>query len=177
MAPSPSWQRRNDAARAAGYRNYYDYRVHDYGRRAPSAPVEREQLSRLRGHRSGADLRRDIKPDSVVTWNGSERDPKTGRYRWVELAVIGPDGRERIYRLQGNALKKADLEKTIGSIGAAGGTVFSPYSYIDNLVTDNDAFDEGYTDYLLEQQELDQGEIAPDGDELGPDFDEFEGLF
>lgn len=113
-----AYLRRNARARSLGYKNYYDYRVHDNGRLPPAQrPLARgEARSRARGHRSGADLVRALKPGSLVlVQNYSERDSQ-GRFRWVELMVIDESGRERSYRLTGKHLERANLEGLITTI-------------------------------------------------------------
>lgn len=48
---SAAWQARNAKAQSLGYRNYYDYRVHQYGKRPASEPAPTGRLlARLRGH-------------------------------------------------------------------------------------------------------------------------------
>lgn len=161
---SRSWDRRNDAARAAGYKNYYDYRVHDFGRLPPSAPVVAADRPRLRGHRSAADLERDVKEGSFVTYNGSERDPRTGEYKWLEIAVVDAKGKERIYRLRGDQLNKENLQATLAAIGAAGGFL-APSKSLD------------IAGYANEEPPDDPDELELDLGPLPADYDEFEGLF
>jgi hypothetical protein len=128
---SPAWQRRNSAARALGYRSYYDYRVHDYGRRPATSSVEPSDRPRLRGHRSEADLLRTIRDGSLVAFNGADRDPATGRFRWVEIAVVSPDGRERVYRLSGKQVSAAKLKALLGSMSSAGAITEPLRAYLE----------------------------------------------
>ena len=102
-----AWAKRNAAARKAGYTSYYDYRAHGFGKRAPSEPrFTGEQLARLRGHRSQADLSRAVKAGKVelVIIDPGKRDPKTGRYRDARAVVTMDDGSERSYWLRGGQI-------------------------------------------------------------------------
>lgn len=128
---SPAWQRRNAAARNLGYKSYYDYRVHDYGRRPPSAAVLASTRPALRGHRSAADLGRSIDQGALVTYNGSERDPTTGRFLWVELAVVDAHGNERVYRLSGKQLERKNLQKLVNAMVDAGAILAPVRAYLD----------------------------------------------
>lgn len=136
MAPrrklSPAYERRNQRARALGYRSYYDYRAHDNGRLPPdAAPVKGERLGRLRGHRSATDLVRSVKTGSLVmVVNHSERDASTGQYTWVEVVTVDPSGRERSFRLRGPQLRRRRLERTVTRIERRGG-VLSPSPSLD----------------------------------------------
>lgn len=136
MAPrrklSPAYERRNQRARAAGYRSYYDYRAHDNGRLPPDvAPIKGERLGRLRGHRSAADLERSVKTGSLVmVVNHSERDPSSGQYTWVEVVTVDPSGRERSFRLRGPQLRRRQLERTVTRVERRGG-VLSPSPSLD----------------------------------------------
>lgn len=136
MAPrrklSPAYERRNQRARALGYKSYYDYRAHDNGRVAPDAPpVRDERLGRLRGHRSARDLEQSIREGSIVmVVNHSERDSQTGRYAWVEIVSVDPSGRERSFRLRGKQLAQKELDKTVSRIEKRGG-VLSPSPSLD----------------------------------------------
>lgn len=52
--PSAAWRARNARARKLGYRSYYDYRIHDFGRiPAGKPPVPKGERADLRGHGSG----------------------------------------------------------------------------------------------------------------------------
>lgn len=63
---SAGYQRRNLRAQALGYGNYYDYRIHDNGRRPPGSPISKGQRSRARGHRGKADFLRAIRPGDII---------------------------------------------------------------------------------------------------------------
>lgn len=126
-----TWAERNARARAEGYRNAYDRRVHDNGRIPPSEPpVKGEQLSRARGHRSGADLKRDVGFGDVVSvWTYGPRD-REGRYKWVDMLLLTADGKERIYRLRGRQITAANLDTLTQAIDASGAVV-SPAPSLD----------------------------------------------
>ena len=110
-----SWADRNAQAQSLGYRNYYDYRVHDYGNMPPGEPgATGELLDRLRGHRGAADLgsfierQRDADDyDYDVTravaadvQPSYERDAE-GRWTYISVTLLMDDGTEREYRLRG----------------------------------------------------------------------------
>lgn len=125
-----TWAERNARARAAGYRNYYDYRVHGYGTIPPSERVEGEALARARGHRSGADLKRDVGFGDVVSvWTYGPRDME-GRYKWVDMLLLTADGKERIYRLRGSQITARNLDALSSHIDASGAVV-SPAPSLD----------------------------------------------
>lgn len=130
---SAYWQARNARARAAGYRSYYDYRTHEYGRRPPSEPPARgARLAELRGHRSAADLAAAIRTGRVemVLTNTSRRDAR-GRITEIEVQATMADGSRRTYTLKGNALKQRQLSElqealasgpeTMLTVGSPGG--------------------------------------------------------
>lgn len=131
MAAQTPWQRRNAAAQARGYRNYYDYRVHRFGKIPPGQPpVAGEEKQRLRGHRSRADLVRTLGPGDLISVAGGARDPDTGRYDWVEILVIDADGREQMYRLRREHLIGEQLESLVTDLEGKG-AVFSPSPSLD----------------------------------------------
>lgn len=112
---STGWQKRNASARALGYRNYYDYRAHDYGKTPPSGrQLAGEALARARGHRSGADLRRMVESGRVEIVSYipvGERNAKTGRYRTIEAIVLDADGKERRFVLRGRSASTPNLRR------------------------------------------------------------------
>jgi hypothetical protein len=130
FSSSTPYQRRNQRAQALGYRNYYDYRVHNHGKSPASAARPRgESLARLRGHRSSADLRREAAEGTLMIVVASARG-KDGQYKWVDVNVVDHRGRERVYRLRGAQLKRAKLNGLIGELSARGVSV-SPSPSID----------------------------------------------
>jgi hypothetical protein len=99
---SAAWQRRNERARALGYRNYYDYRMHGYGATAPGVPPARGTEGEiLRGHRGPAALRRFMQRRNVVQvlgwWHGP-RDP-SGQFRAIQYVVIWEDREGRPHEM------------------------------------------------------------------------------
>ncbi len=133
---TPAWERRNAAAAALGYGTptrtpYYDYRVHGFGKRAPGTPIEESDRPRLRGHRGAKDLVSFAKPGADVVYAGAERDPKTGRFKWVEIVVIAPDGTERTFRLRGKDASRAKLKALLGAIEAGGANVGPVRAYLE----------------------------------------------
>lgn len=123
---SSSWERRNARARAAGYRNYYDYRAHGFGAKPPDAPRARgEELARLRGHRSAADLRTLVASGRVelVKVDPQQRDPKTGQWKRGDLIVTLSDGTERTFRLSGRQLTRSKMRALRGAFIDGGAMV------------------------------------------------------
>lgn len=111
---SASWNRRNYAAKALGYKNYYDYRVHDNGRLPPAAPVTGQLRRRNRGHRSAADFERRLRstrnPVRQVLPVGLERGPG-GRYERILVAVLLDDGSQVDYILRGKQASEVNLRR------------------------------------------------------------------
>lgn len=123
---SSRWQARNARARSLGYKNYYDYRAHGFGAQPPAAPrASGEQLARLRGHRSAADLDRLVARGQVelVKVDPGERDPRTGQWKRGDLIVTLSDGRELTFRLKGAQLTKRRMRKLRRDLIAGGAQV------------------------------------------------------
>ena len=92
----------NARARGLGYKDYYDYRIHDNGRIPPGEPpLSGSERSRARGHAGRADFLRFIRanPDVYVLPVGLERRAN-GQWERIHIAVILPDGSERHYYLR-----------------------------------------------------------------------------
>lgn len=130
MAGSSSYERRNARARAEGYRNDYDRRVHGNGTIPASEPVTAEMRQAHRGHRSYADLNRlidrlgrqgggEARDDVQVSPLGLNRDAR-GRWTEVDVLVLMPDGSERRFVLRGRQASQASLKRLRASLGAAG---------------------------------------------------------
>jgi hypothetical protein len=140
-----AYERRDERARAQGYRGYYDYRAHDNGRLPPDQPKLRgEALSRARGHRGAADLERSMRPGMLVFVEGSERN-KDGTYKWVDIRTVDEQGRETTYRLRGAAATSSARLGRILEAGQAAGAVFTPVPSLDvsGLIEDDgDGLDE-----------------------------------
>lgn len=153
-----SWDDRNRQAQAQGYRNYYDYRVHNYGRTPPSEPAPTgSTLGRLRGHRSYEDLQSEIQRGRVTAFIATPeggRNPD-GTYKRVVVTVVKPDGSQDEYRLRGKQMGRAKLQSLKASMTAAG--VFyvdTPSLDLYGGSDDSDVSDEDYNwDY-------DEGEVA-----------------
>lgn len=129
---SSAYQRRNERARAAGYRNYYDQRLH--AGRPPGAdlpPKGSAERARLRGHRGTADLVRSLRPgDVIVVPNGLPdivKDAK-GRYAKVEVMVLRDDGSTDRF-----TMRRRTYEQMAGTLEqmAAKGAMFSPSPSLD----------------------------------------------
>lgn len=98
---SAQWEKRNARARALGYDSYYDYRAHDYGRLAPSAPrASGDLLASLRGHRSASDLKRLLRSGRVDLVNTVSTIDNKGKLVVDVLATLD-DGSQREFRLRG----------------------------------------------------------------------------
>lgn len=100
---SSAWERRNARARALGYRNYYDYRVHDFGRQPASAPAATgEDLARLRGHRGERDLLRYLagEPELADFRILSTKRDDRGRITSAEIELVDDEGRIRRFRVR-----------------------------------------------------------------------------
>lgn len=153
---SAAWERRNAQARAAGYRNYYDYRVHNYGARPAREPVDPASRDLLRGHRSRADLDRMISSGRVLTITPltGDRSSRSGQYRWVEMLVVTVDGRTITYRLRGQQASRSALGGLAGTIGGAG-IPFLPNPSLDVLPSLTSEIDEDEEDLDWLSDELD----------------------
>ncbi len=127
-----SYKRRNERARALGYRNYYDQRLHAGAPPGAALPPKGSaERSRLRGHRGGADLVRSLKPgDVIVVPDGIPdvaKDSK-GRYAKIDLLVLRDSGRTDRYTVRRRSYESMAglLEQT-----SAKGAVFSPSPSLD----------------------------------------------
>jgi hypothetical protein len=125
---SAAYERRDAAARAAGYRSYYDYRVHGHGTVPAGEPVTGSMRQAFRGHAGGdlRDLLADIAArgaEAQVSPLGTDRD-RRGRWREVDVLVQYVDRygrvRERSFRLRGRAASTGKL-KTLGAAISASG--------------------------------------------------------
>ena len=129
--PSPSaaagrltpYQRRNQRARALGYRSYYDYRVHDNGRIPPDRPaLSGEARQRARGHRSERDLVGAVHGGSLVMSFGGTRN-RLGQWDRVDVIVVQPDGKEMTFVLRGKSLRRDRLEALLDVLESRGAAV------------------------------------------------------
>lgn len=125
-----AYRRRDERAKALGYKSYYDYRAHEHGKLPPSAPrATGAKLRRLRGHASGADLARQARAGALVVATLGGKDGH-GRYHRVDVSLIGADGREEEFTLQGAQLRKDYLTQLVEDL-EADGVVFSPAPSMD----------------------------------------------
>ena len=122
-----TWEDRNERAREAGYRNYYDYRIHDYGALPPDSDVTGEELAAARGHRSEADLSRMVGDGDLVDFTNYQRNSQ-GQFEWVEFELLKSTGEQFTFRLQGYQL--ADIDDLIAEIEDAD-AIFDPHGYFD----------------------------------------------
>lgn len=132
------WDARNERARELGYRNYYDYRAHGYGAKAPSEPAARgEDLARLRGHRGAADLERLSNRIEVMTVLPADRNAKG---QWVTATVIVEldNGKTMQFTLRGKNLTRGgldDLYQTLIGIAGGGGVIIDIYNMFGEIDT------------------------------------------
>lgn len=111
---SAAYDRRNARARAKGYRNYYDYRIHGSGTIPPSVEVTPEMRDVNRGHRSLQDFATALGSGRVhsLTPIGGSRD-EAGRYTSIRFTVTFNNGRTRTYRLSGRQLSRNNLQRIL----------------------------------------------------------------
>lgn len=150
------WRRKRDRmARARGYRDYYDYRLHGSGRTPPdAAPPPEGERARRRGHAGRADFLRHIKPGYTVSLlepvstietvlRRRRKKTRTGRYMrhqgrfvWetvkvfprIEKLVLDNGGEARTFTLRN--LSHAELRETIREEQRRG-AVFLPLPSLD----------------------------------------------
>lgn len=149
---SAGWERRNARARALGFESYYDYRAHNYGKRAPSEPRSTgDELARLRGHRADADLRTRLSRGDVELVSSAQttRDPKTGRFTRVTVDVVDARGKTTRYTLK--RLGKADREALAGALAAAGARIAG---YLKRLLAEPADVDAGAEDEISLEREV-----------------------
>jgi hypothetical protein len=108
--PTPAQEARNARARAEGYRNDYDRRIHDSGRIPASEPGE---PARYRGHSGLSELLAELgqsrrRIQRVAPRAMPERDAR-GRYREVRVEVLYTSGRQRTFYLRGRSASQRSL--------------------------------------------------------------------
>lgn len=122
---SSAWEGRNARAQAAGFRNYYDYRAHDYGR--SEGKLAGDALRQARGHASAADLESTLASGRVVVLSQEpvgDRLPD-GRYREVRVTAQMVDGSQRRFRLRGKQLTEPELRPLRAAIQDSGTDVYN----------------------------------------------------
>lgn len=138
--PTDDQERRNRRARELGFRNEYDRRTHG---------SEGERLRRARGHASVADLERDLRLGRVEaiiqTPEGSRNDQ--GQYEAVTITVQLPTGEQRQYRLTGQTMSPANLDRLRDAALAGGADVYMNPS-LDLLSLAGQAAGDDDLDYL-----------------------------
>ena len=93
------WEERNAAARAKGYKNYYDYRAHNYGRIPPEKPkLSGERLARAAGRAGPAALRKALTSGEaeLVIVTPTQRN-RAGQFTQVSIDVTNANGDSRTY--------------------------------------------------------------------------------
>lgn len=144
--PPTAYERRNARARALGYRNYYDYRLHANGR-IPPGPLTLDPAvrRRRRGHAGRSDFLRSLAEGDLiilprgitsVEFDEDARDGE-GAYLEIEKLVIHARGGESTWLLRN--LTRDELIDTIFEEQQRG-AVFSPAPSLDQrrLVTDQE---------------------------------------
>jgi hypothetical protein len=142
--PSSAYERRNERARALGYRNYYDYRLHDNGKQPPGpVKLSRAERRRRRGHVGRADFLASLGEGDLIILpyglSGVEFDEDArdglGAYVEVEKLVIHARGGESTWYLRN--LTRDEMIDVI-YLEQQRGAVFSPAPSLDQrrLVSD-----------------------------------------
>lgn len=126
--------RDNVRARGLGYKDYYDFRLHDMGRIPPDVDVSQltpEERARRRGHRGVTDFLRGLEPGDVLIvpdgLSAIKKDEK-GRFMQVRKLVIKDDGREQRF-----TLRRVSYQRMVEIIEAErkAGAVWSPTPSLD----------------------------------------------
>lgn len=146
-APS-AYDKRNARAQQLGYRNYYDYRLHDNGR-LPPGPLRLSvpERARRRGHRGRLDFLRSLGEGdlillpyglSSVEFDEDARDGEGAYLEVTKLVIDAEDGSEREYVLRN--LTRDEMVETIEEEQRRG-AIFSPAPSLDQrrLVPDAEA--------------------------------------
>lgn len=154
---SPRWSRRNARARSLGYRNYYDYRTHNYGAEAPSvARPSGERLSKLRGHRSASDLENLTRSGriEIVKVLPRDRDPKTKQWKSAIIRVTLDDGSEKEFELKGKQMDTRRMKQLHVDLVAGGVMVLdSPSLDLFDRFSDEAAAEEAEIEAMLQDRE------------------------
>jgi ribosomal protein L27 len=122
-----AYKRRDARARALGFKSYYDQRVRK-GKLSAPRPTG-AALRRARGHASGRDLLATARDGDVVVASMGGRDAQ-GRYRQIDITLLGSDGGDLEFTLRGSQMKASYLRRLVADLGAKGVT-FSPAPSLD----------------------------------------------
>lgn len=142
------WEKRNEHARRLGFRNYYDYRAHDYGKREK---LSGDALRSARGHAGPADLERVLRSGrvAVLTQEPYDRGPD-GRWREVRVSVQLVDGSQQRFQLRDEQLTDAALAPIRDAIADSGTDIYSSPSLDVLLLTDGESDLEVFEDVDIE---------------------------
>lgn len=145
---SRAWERRNALARAKGYRSYYDYRRHGYGR--SETPLSGPELRQARGHASLADLERLVRSGRVailIQAPEGEQD-EAGRYSQATITAQLANGDQRTFTLRGHQLDSDSLKSLRTAISGAGVDIYaSPSLDILGIHPMDDVEEQDWLDY------------------------------
>lgn len=123
----PAWQRREQRAQAKGYRSYWDYRLHNYGKLAPDRPTPTGELrQQLAGRRSYNALIQELEANRVeqILQTPGPRDPNTGQYSEIMVDVQLSSGKTRSYRLYGDDLKGKQIQRLRQLVSDSGTDIY-----------------------------------------------------
>jgi len=110
-------RRADERAQAKGYKNAYDYRIHEYGQIPPNRPpIPKGMRSYVRGHRSYFELLKRVKSDegrgAIWALTPTRRNAK-GQIIGGRVDLQLRSGRQEHYSVSGKHLKriKGDLAR------------------------------------------------------------------
>jgi hypothetical protein len=146
---SAAWERRNELARAEGFRNYYDKRT----RRTPGAPKpSREELRRRRGHAGPTDLTRLLKTGRIELINFVQTSYTPATF---DLLCTMKDGSQRSFTLRGER-PVTRFRLTIDDLGADAPQLTGSPSGLSRLLEDEELDEE----LAAHEAELEEGEAG-----------------
>ena len=152
---SSAWERRNAAARAKGFRNYYEYRT----RKTPGAPKpSREELRRRRGHAGPADLGRLLRSGKIETINVVQTGHTPATF---DLLVRLSDGSQRSFTLRGQGPVDR-FRRDIEDLGADAPQITGSPNAKKNLLEDEEELE-------LEEELEDYGEAGDEPADFSDD--------
>ena len=151
MAAS-AWERRNERARAEGFRNYYEKRT----RKTPGAPKPPpEELRRRRGHAGIADLNRLLRTGKIETINVVQTGHTPATF---DLLCRLKDGSQRSFTLRGERPINR-FRRDIEDLGPDAPQITGSPNTLRRLLSDEELEE-------LEEEELEEDEQG----ETGGDF-------